>query len=197
MRNLTDVGAVTRLLHECIAYQRALDLELDSILSQLSELDRQLSSLHKSAEVLDQFKADSTYMLSNVGSTSSLADQVSAKVRHLNLTQSRVNDTLLRIDAIVDRSSCLNGVQKSLQSEDFESAASYIQMFLQIDAKFKDSSASDQWEQLLSYKKQLEDIAKKRLSAIVDQRDHPTILRFIKLYTPLDLEEEDLQVYVN
>ncbi|CAA3014393.1 conserved oligomeric Golgi complex subunit 4 [Olea europaea subsp. europaea] len=197
VQKLTDVGAMTRLLHECIAYQRALDLELETILSQRSDLDRQLSGLQKSAEVLDIVKADSAYMLSNVGSTSSLADQVSAKVRHLDLAQSRVNDTLLRIDAIVDRSSCLDGVQKSLQSEDFESAASYIQTFLQIDAKFKDSSASDQREQLLSYKKQLEGIAKKRLSAAVDQRDHPTILRFIKLYTPLGLEEEGLQVYVN
>ncbi|CAI9764122.1 unnamed protein product [Fraxinus pennsylvanica] len=60
---------------------------------------------------------------------------VSAKVHHLDLAQSRVNDTLLRIDAIVDSSSCLDGVRKLLQSEDFESAASYIQTFLQIDAK--------------------------------------------------------------
>ncbi|PIN10308.1 hypothetical protein CDL12_17102 [Handroanthus impetiginosus] len=60
-----------------------------------------------------------------------------------------------------------------------------------------DSSAADQREQLLSYKKQLEGIAKKRLLAAVDQRDHPTILLFIKLYTPLGLEEEGLQIYVS
>ncbi|EYU32299.1 hypothetical protein ABFS82_02G180000 [Erythranthe guttata] len=197
VRKLTDVGAMTRLLHECIAYQRALDLELETLLSQRSDLDRQLSNLHKSVEVLEIVKVDSSYMLSNVSSTSALADQVSAKVRHLDLAQSRVQDTLLRIDAIVDRSNCLDGVHKSLLSEDFESAASYIQTFLQIDSKFKDSSASDQRDQLLSYKKQLEGIAKKKLSAAVDQRDHPTILRFIKLYTPLGLEEEGLQVYVS
>ncbi|KAL0430909.1 UNVERIFIED_CONTAM: Conserved oligomeric Golgi complex subunit [Sesamum radiatum] len=194
---LTDVGAMTRLLHECIAYQRALDLELETLLSQRSDLDRQLSNLQKSADVLEIVKVDSSYMLSNVTSTSSLADQVSAKVRHLDLAQSRVQDTLLRIDAIVDKSNCLEGVHKSLLAEDFESAASYIQTFLQIDSKFKDSSAADQREQLLSYKKQLEGIAKKRLLAAVDQRDHPTIIRFIKLYTPLGLEEEGLQVYVS
>ncbi|KAL0303145.1 UNVERIFIED_CONTAM: Conserved oligomeric Golgi complex subunit [Sesamum radiatum] len=191
---LTDVGAMTRLLHECIAYQRALDLELETLLSQRSDLDRQLSNLQKSADVLEIVKVDSSYMLSNVTATSSLADQVSSKVRHLDLAQSRVQDTLLRIDAIVDKSNCLEGVHKSLLAEDFESAASYIQTFLQIDSKFKDSSAADQREQLLSYKKQLEGIAKKRLLAAVDQRDHPTIIRFIKLYTPLGLEEEGLQV---
>ncbi|XP_073312183.1 conserved oligomeric Golgi complex subunit 4-like [Primulina huaijiensis] len=196
VRKLTDVGAMTRLLHQCIAYQRALDLELESLLSQRSDLDLQLSNLHKSTDVLEIVKADSEYMLSNVSFTSALADQVSAKVRQLDLAQSRVQDTLFRIDAIVDRSNCLDGVHKSLLAEDFESAASFIQTFLQIDAKFKDSSTSDQREQLLSYKKQLEGIAKKKLSYAVDQRDHPTILRFIKLYRPLGLEEEGLQIYV-
>ncbi|XP_027068498.1 conserved oligomeric Golgi complex subunit 4 [Coffea arabica] len=197
VRKLTDVGAMTRLLHECIAYQRALDLELDSLLSQRPNLDRQLSALNKSADVLHIVKADSDHLLSNVRSTSHLADHVSAKVRQLDLAQSRVSDTLLRIDAIVHRSHCLDGVHKALQSDDFESAANYVQTFLQIDAKFKDSAASDQRSQLLAANKQLQGIVRKRLSAAVDQRDHPTILRFIKLYPPLGLEEEGLQAYVN
>ncbi|KAL6982165.1 Golgi transport complex subunit 4 [Sarracenia purpurea var. burkii] len=195
VRKLTDVGAMTRLLHECIAYQRALDLELENILSQRTDLDKQLSNLQKSAEVLEIVKADSDYMLSNVRSTCDLADQVSGKVRELDLAQSRVNDTILRIDAIVDRGTCLDGVKKALDSEDFESAAKYVQTFLQIDSKYKDSG-SDQREQLLASKKQLEGIVRKRLSAAVDQRDHPTILRFIRLFSPLGLEEEGLQVYV-
>jgi hypothetical protein len=36
----------------------------------------------------------------------------------------------------------------------------------------------------------------KKLSAAVDSRDHSTILRFIRLFSPLGLEEEGLQVYV-
>ncbi|XP_009778340.1 conserved oligomeric Golgi complex subunit 4 [Nicotiana sylvestris] len=196
VRNLTDVGAMTRLLHECIAYQRALDLELDTILSHRTDLDKQLSGLQKSTQVLDIVKADADHLLSNVTSTSLLADQVSAKVRQLDLAQSRVNDTLLRIDAIVHRSNCLDGVHKALDSEDFESAANYVQTFLQLDAKYKDSAASDQRDQLLASKKQLEGIVRRRLAAAVDQRDHSTVLRFIRLYPPLGLEEEGLQVYV-
>ncbi|GFY81568.1 hypothetical protein Acr_01g0013770 [Actinidia rufa] len=195
VRKLTDVGAMTRLLHECIAYQRALDLELDNILSHRIDFDKQLSYLHKSADVLQIVKADSDYMLSNVRSTCDLADQVSGKVRELDLAQSRAYDTLLRIDAIVERGNCLDGVKKALHSQDFESAATFVQTFLQIDAKYKDSG-SDQREQLLASKKQLEGIVRKRLSGAVDQRDHPTILRFIRLFSPLGLEEEGLQVYV-
>ena len=66
IRTLTDVGAMTWLLHECIAYQRLLDLDLDNLLSQRSDLDKQLLHLQKSSEVLDIVSADSEYMLSNV-----------------------------------------------------------------------------------------------------------------------------------
>ncbi|KAA8532656.1 hypothetical protein F0562_032689 [Nyssa sinensis] len=139
VRKLTDVGAMTRLLHECIAYQRAIDLELENVLSQRTDLDKQLSNLQKSAEVLEIVKADSDYMLYNVHSACDLADQISGKVRELDLAQSRVNETPLRIDAIVERGNCIDGVKKALETEDFESAAKYVQTFLQIDAKYKDS----------------------------------------------------------
>ncbi|XP_041012100.1 conserved oligomeric Golgi complex subunit 4 [Juglans microcarpa x Juglans regia] len=195
IRTLTDVGAMTRLLHECIAYQRALDLDLDNLLSQRSDLDKQFHHLQKSAEVLDIVSADSQHMLSNVSSTCDLADHVSRKVRELDLAQSRVNSTLHRIDAVVQRSNCIDGVRKALDTEDFELAANYVQTFLQIDAKYKDSG-SDQRDQMLASKHQLEAIVRKKLSAAVDQRDHPTILRFIRIYSPLGLEDEGLQVYV-
>ncbi|KAF7800806.1 conserved oligomeric Golgi complex subunit 4-like [Senna tora] len=195
VRSLTDVGAMTRLLHECIAYQRALDVELDSHLSQRTDLDKQLFQLQKSSEVLDIVKSESDHMFSSVSSTCDLADDVSRKVRELDLVQSRVGSTLLRIDAIVERGNCLEGVNKALESEDYESAAKYVQTFLQIDAEYKDSG-SDQRDRLMAYKKQLEGIVRKKLSAAVDQRDHPAVLRFIRLYTPLSLEEEGLQVYV-
>ncbi|XP_062091291.1 conserved oligomeric Golgi complex subunit 4 [Humulus lupulus] len=195
VRSLTDVGAMTRLLHECIAYQRALDLELDSLLSQRTDLDKQLLHLQKSAEVLDIVKGESDHMLSNVSSTADLADHVSGKVRELDFAQSRVKSTLQRLDAIVERGNCIDGVKKALENEDYEAAANYVQTFLQIDDKYKDSG-SDQREQLMESKKKLEGIVRKRLSAAVDQRDHATILRFIQLYTPLGLEEEGLQVYV-
>ncbi|XP_010263126.1 PREDICTED: conserved oligomeric Golgi complex subunit 4 [Nelumbo nucifera] len=196
VRKLTDVGAMTRLLHECIAYQRGLDVELEKLLTQRTELDKQLLNLQKSAEVLEIVKADSDYMLSNVRSTCDLADQVSGKVRELDLAQSRVQKTLSRIDAIVERGNCIEGVKRALETEDYESAAKYVQTFLQIDAKYRDSG-SDQREQLLASKKQLEGIVRKRLSAAIDQRDHPTILRFIRLFPPLGLEEEGLQFYVS
>ncbi|CAL0302196.1 unnamed protein product [Lupinus luteus] len=195
VRSLTEVGAMTRLLHECIAHQRALDFELDDLLSHRNDLDKHLLQLQRSSEVLNIVKSDSDFMLNNVSSTCDLADDVSRKVRELDLAQSRVRSTLSRIDAIVERGNCLEGVYRALDSEDYESAARYVQGFLKIDAEYKDCG-NDERERLMSAKKQLEAIVRKKLSVAVDQRDHGSILRFIRLYTPLGLEEEGLQVYV-
>lgn len=101
VRSLTDVGTMTRLLHECIAYQRAIDLDLDNLFSQRSDLDKQLSNLHNSSQVLEIVEADSDHMLSNVTSTCDLADQVSAKVRELDLAQSRVKSTLFHLEFLM------------------------------------------------------------------------------------------------
>ncbi|GAB4850693.1 Golgi transport complex subunit 4 [Ancistrocladus abbreviatus] len=197
IRSLTEVGTMTRLLHECIAYQRSLDLELESLLSQRSDLDKHLNSLKKSAQILSIVNSDSDLMLSSVRSTSLLADSVSAKVRELDLAQSRVSSTLLRLDAIVEKSHCIDGVQKALESEDYEAAAKYVRTYMEIDSKFRDNSGSNEREQLLGFKKQLEGIVRRKLTAAIDQREHPTILRFVRLYPLLGLEEEGLQVYVN
>nr|XP_011468891.1 PREDICTED: conserved oligomeric Golgi complex subunit 4 [Fragaria vesca subsp. vesca] len=196
VRSLTDVGAMTRLLHECIAYQRALDLNLDSLLSQRSDLDKHLSSLQNSSQVLEIVKSDADHVLSNVSSTCDLADHVSAKVRELDLAQSRVNSTLLRLDAIVERTNCIDGVKQALDAQDYESAAKFVQRFIQIESEYRDSG-SEQRDQLMESKKLLESIVKKKLNAAVDQRDHMNVLRFIRLYTPLGIEEEGLQAYVS
>jgi hypothetical protein len=94
---------------------------------------------------------DYQHMVGNMSSTCDLADQVSYKVHKIDLVQSRVNSALLRIDAIVNRSNYINGVRKSLETEDFESAAKYVQTFLQIDVKYKDSG-TDQRDQMLAAK---------------------------------------------
>eukprot|EP00249_Psilotum_nudum_P021597 c28167_g1_i1 orf=66-2351(+) len=211
IRNLTDVGEMTRLLHESIAYQRGIDNELEALLSQRHELEKKLNGLYKSAEVLELVKADSDQMLSSVRSTCDLADRVSSKVRELDLAQSRVQATLGRIDAIVDRANCIDGAKRALESEDYEAAAKYVETFLHLDAEYSDTiaareasgeegrkeTASEQRRQLLESKQNLESVIRKKFSAAVEQRDHPGVLRFVKLFRPLGLEDEGLQLYVN
>jgi len=113
IRTLTDVGAMTRLLHECIAYERSIDNELEALLEDRHGLEKKLAGLYQSAEVLEFVRSDAEQMLRSVSSTCDLADDVSGKVRELDLAQSRVQSTLTRIDAIVDCTNCIDGAKQA------------------------------------------------------------------------------------
>lgn len=110
-----------------------------------------------------------------------------------------MSSALLRIDAISQKSACIDATKSTLESDDYESAASHVKKFMEIDHAFYDASPSGatQREELLGYKKQLEGIVKKKAAVAIDQREHPTVVRFIRLYPLLGIEEEGLQVYVS
>ncbi|KAI5061008.1 hypothetical protein GOP47_0023513 [Adiantum capillus-veneris] len=206
IRALTDAGAMTRLLHETVAFQRAIESDLETLFTQRHDLERKLAALLlRSGEVLEIVKADSDQMLSSVASTCALADHVSGKVRELDHAQSRVQSTLARIDAIVERANCIDGAKQALDSLDFESAAKFIETFLHLDAQYSDSTTTDdgrqqtsseQRTQLLEYKEQLEKLIRQNLASAVDEGDHQRVVRFVKLFTPLALEEEGLRTFV-
>ncbi|XP_074268881.1 conserved oligomeric Golgi complex subunit 4 [Silene latifolia] len=198
IRTLTDVGTITRLLHECTAYQRSLDDDLTSLLTQRTTLESNLTTLlRRHSTVLSVVKSDAADVLSSVSNTSSLADAVSAKVRELDLAQSRVSLTILRLDAVSEKSACIDAVRAALDADDYEAAAASVKRFFEIDSEFADSAGSTQKEEMIGFKKQLEVVVKKRLQGAVDQRDHSIVVRFIRLYPLLGIEEEGLQVYVN
>lgn len=203
--NLTDVGAMTRLLHETIAQERAIELELDAKLAQRVDLEKKLVSLFKASEILEIVKADSDQMLSSVRGTCALAEHVSGKVRELDLAQSRVQETLNRIDVIVDRSSCIDGVKTALESEDYEAAAKYVETFLTLDKEFsagtpvevaQAETAKEQRRQLGKSKEALESVIRTRFAAAVDAGDQAGVERFAKLFAPLGLQEEGLRAYL-
>ena len=204
---LTDVGAMTRLLHECIAYERSIDNELEGLLEERHGLEKKLGGLYQSAEVLEFVRSDAEQMLRSVSSTCDLADHVSGKVRELDLAQSRVQATLSRIDAIVDRTNCIDGSKQALEVEDYETAAKYVETFLQLDAEFDEAgpgldpaaekaTGSEQRKQMLESKHKLEGIIRTKLAAAIEAKDHANVVRFVKLYPPLRLQEEGLRSYV-
>jgi hypothetical protein len=207
VRGLTDLGAMTRLLHETIACQRDIESDLESLFSQRQDLERQISSLLlRSAEVMEVVKDDSDQMLSSVASTCQLADHVSGKVRELDSAQSHVQMTLAHIDAIIERASCIDGARQALDSLDYESAARFVQTFLQLDAQYSDPSAvgegkeqtsSDQRAQLLESKEKLENLIRKNLASAIEDRDHHSVVRYVKLFAPLAIEEEGLRTFLN
>ncbi|CAN6278491.1 unnamed protein product [Urochloa humidicola] len=195
IRALTDAGAATRLLHECVAYQRALDGRLDSLLTRRADIDRAAASLLRAAPPLLSLAAsDAAALKESSSSTAALADALSSRVRHLDAAHSRADAALARAEAALDRSRALEAARRALAADDLAAAATAAHEFLSIDARFP--TDDDLRRDLLDIKRRLEGLARRRLAAAVDAQDHPVVLRLIRLFPLLALADEGLQVYV-
>lgn len=62
-------------------------------------------------------RADGEQLLQCVQGTAQLADNISSKVRQLDLVQGRVQGVLDKINIILDRTNCINGVQSAMETE--------------------------------------------------------------------------------
>lgn len=128
------------------------------------------------AVILEDALAESETLASGLEQTSRVAERVSGKVRKLDLSQNHITETITRISAIVDRTTCLDGVQAALENEDFESACGYVETFLALEAKYGSSIAGGdsgtQSSSLLENKKQLEVVIRQKFQSSVEKKDH-------------------------
>ncbi|KAL5207111.1 hypothetical protein ABZP36_031546 [Zizania latifolia] len=195
LRALTDAGAATRLLHECVAYQRALDARNDLLLARCLDHDRAAASLLRSAPPFLSLAASDAAALTDLSSsTAALADALSSRVRHLDAAHARAETSLARAGAALDRSRALDAARRSLAADDLTVAATAVHEFLAIDARFP--TYDDLLRDLLDIKRRLDGLARRRLAAAVDAQDHPAVLRLVRLFPLLALADEGLQVYV-
>ncbi|KAG9460403.1 hypothetical protein GDO78_022054, partial [Eleutherodactylus coqui] len=65
--------------------------------------------------------------------TCNLAENVSSKVRQLDLAKSRLYQAIQRADDILDLKFCMDGVQSALKNEEYEQAAAHIHRYLCLD----------------------------------------------------------------
>ncbi|GIL67932.1 hypothetical protein Vafri_21202, partial [Volvox africanus] len=140
---LTNVSDATKLLHETVARERAIDQDLDRQLSKRSDLERNFLLLNTpTAETLELVRADCEQLLQSVQGTAQLADNISSKVRQLDLVQGRVQGVLNKINLILDRTNCINGVQSAMETEDYEAAAHYISSFMELENRMEAALAA-------------------------------------------------------
>lgn len=182
-----------------------------------------LGGLDAAREVLEVVTADAEHVAASVAGTCSLAERVSGKarrhtaqaycvdaparlrrfplrqVRELDRAQSRVAETVLRIDAVVERGACVAGAAAALEAQDFEAAAAAVARYLALDAKYPRSAAStadgaasaaeggaaEQAAALARVRASLEAAVRSRLASAAEARAHGEVLRFAALLPAL------------
>ncbi|KAK3594356.1 hypothetical protein CHS0354_031735 [Potamilus streckersoni] len=200
VENLTDMKQIQDAYLKLCKDEEELSKDLDNLLENQTTLEDKMIGLHKTLPNLQILQTDSKQLCSMVTFTSTLAENVSSKVRQLDLAKSRVTACMQRVEDILDLKFCTDGVQAALQNEDYETAAGHIHRFRSLDENVlklssdmnQGTSLDTSFKHLHEAEEKMKTIVHNKFDASVQARDVASIERFFKIFPLLDLHEEGL-----
>ncbi|KFP80587.1 Conserved oligomeric Golgi complex subunit 4, partial [Apaloderma vittatum] len=180
--------------------QKTVQEELDALLEQQSTIENKMVALHRMGPNLQLIEGDAQQLAGMITFTCNLAENVSSKVRQLDLAKNRLYQAIQRADDILDLKFCMDGVQTALRNEDYEQAAAHIHRYLSLDKSVIELSRQGKEGGVIDANLKLLQEAEQRLKMIVTEKfntamkqgDLPQVERFFKIFPLLGLHEEGL-----
>ncbi|XP_037733582.1 conserved oligomeric Golgi complex subunit 4 isoform X2 [Chelonia mydas] len=160
-------------------------------------------TLHRLGPNLQLIEGDARQLAGMITFTCNLAENVSSKVRQLDLAKNRLYQAIQRADDILDLKFCMDGVQTALRNEDYEQAAAHIHRYLSLDKSVIELSRQGQEGSIIDANLKLLQEAEQRLKIIVTEKfdvatkqgNLPQVERFFKIFPLLGLHEEGLSKF--
>ena len=152
---------------------------------------------------IEELHHDTTSLVKMVDFTSKLADQISGKVRLLDLAKSRVFEAIQRVDDVLDLKFCSDGVEKSMKEKDLETAAGHIHKYLCLDENLlRQADCSDErlsinasLETLEKAREQLGDLVESEFAAAARAGDEEKVEKYLRLFPLLKQPEKGLDKF--
>ncbi|XP_069549666.1 conserved oligomeric Golgi complex subunit 4 isoform X2 [Brachyistius frenatus] len=179
---------------------KEVDAELDRLVGQEGAIHTKMLALQRMGPNLQLIGGDASQLSGMITFTCSLAENVSRKVRQLDLAKTRLYNVIQRADDILDLKFCTDGVQTALRNEDYEQAAAHIHRYLSLDQSVielsrqgEESSAVDaSLVMLQEAEKKLKVIVAEKLDEAVAAVDLAQVERFFKIFPLLGLHQQGL-----
>ncbi|GFR59083.1 conserved oligomeric Golgi complex subunit 4 [Elysia marginata] len=203
LNEITELSDMNAAFEKLCAEEVAIDDELKTLLDHQGILESKMSGLHKMLPNLQILETDSKQLCGMISFTSTLAENVSSKVRKLDLAKSRVVDCMQRVEDILDLKFCTDGVQTALQNEDYEKAAGHVHRFRSLDenvirmgAETSEGGTLDtSFKLLYEAEEKLKAIVHSKFDAAVHSGDVASVERFFKIFPLLGLYSEGLNKF--
>ncbi|KAM6981071.1 conserved oligomeric Golgi complex subunit 4 [Aplochiton taeniatus] len=197
---LTELEDLERVYQQLCVEEKEVEIELDKLVGQQGNIDTKLVTLHRMGPNLQLIEGDASQLSGMITFTCSLAENVSSKVRQLDLAKTRLYKVIQRADDILDLKFCTDGVQTALRNEDYEQAAAHIHRYLSLDQSVielsrqgEESNAVDaSLAKLQEAEQKLKVLVAERLDEAVTAGDLAQVERFFKIFPLLGLHEQGL-----
>eukprot|EP00929_Paragymnodinium_shiwhaense_P007701 TRINITY_DN111610_c0_g1_i1.p1 TRINITY_DN111610_c0_g1~~TRINITY_DN111610_c0_g1_i1.p1 ORF type:complete len:753 (-),score=261.59 TRINITY_DN111610_c0_g1_i1:71-2329(-) len=179
------------------AREQELELDLEKLYNKAAHLcQSEARHLAVAAERHKQVPAAVKQLQETLQQTSGVADELSGRVRKLDVVCGRVSDALKLVDDMLELRECSDQVMKSISSEDFEQAAKYVARFRAAQENLPPGTDDASVRVLKEAEVQLSGIVRKRFEAAMASADGAAVSRFAKLFHPLGLASEGVQKYL-
>jgi len=182
------------------AEESEIDRELGELIKQQPNLLIKAKQLQKLN--IEELHHDTNSLVQMVDFTSKLADQISGKVRVLDLAKNRVFEAIQRVDDVLDLKFCSDGVEKSMKEKDLETAAAHIHRYLCLDENLLRQSVSDErlsinqsLETLKSAREQLSKLVDEEFAAAARSGDEEKVEKYLRLFPLLKQPEKGLDKF--
>ncbi|XP_037401397.1 conserved oligomeric Golgi complex subunit 4 [Pygocentrus nattereri] len=200
IEGLTELEDLERVYAQLCGEEAEVQTELEALAGQQSSIETKMLALQRLGPNLQLIEGDAAQLSGMINFTCSLAENVSSKVRQLDLTKKRLYQAIQRADDILDLKFCTDGVQTALRNQDYEQAAAHIHRYLSLDQSVielsrqgGESTAVDASLALLQEAElSLKALVTKRLEEAVATGDLPQVERFFKILPLLGLHEQGL-----
>ncbi|KAI9528412.1 Golgi transport complex subunit 4 [Dissostichus eleginoides] len=197
---LTELEDLERVYRQLCTEEKEVESELDRLVGQEGSIHTKMLALQRMGPNLQLIEGDASQLSGMITFTCSLAENVSSKVRQLDLAKTRLYNVIQRADDILDLKFCTDGVQTALRNEDFEQAAAHIHRYLSLDQSVielsrqgDESSAVDASLVMLQEAEQkLKVIVAEKLDEAVAAVDLAQVERFFKIFPLLGLHQQGL-----
>ncbi|ELK14586.1 Conserved oligomeric Golgi complex subunit 4 [Pteropus alecto] len=184
IRSLTELQELEAVYERLCSEEKVVERELDALLEQQNTIESKMVTLHRMGPNLQLIEGDAKQLAGMITFTCNLAENVSSKVRQLDLAKNRLYQAIQRADDILDLKFCMDGVQTALRNEDYEQAAAHIHRYLCLDKSVIELSRQGK-----------EAIVTEKFAIATKEGDLPQVERFFKIFPLLGLHEEGLSKF--
>eukprot|EP00051_Salpingoeca_urceolata_P034924 m.27301 g.27301 ORF g.27301 m.27301 type:complete len:772 (+) comp8513_c0_seq1:208-2523(+) len=205
---LDNLDEIRQRLQRLREEEHKQDADLRSALSHAGDMEVKIASLQSLQPKLAKLFLTAKDLSEMVGSTCALAENVSSKVRELDMAKGRLQSTIQRVDDLIDLRTCVDGAQAALNQDKFEEAAGHIHRYLNFDQEFLAAAVhnggaagsdvadgdglSVSAETLEAAKRDLEQRIEQRFEAAAASNNAAEVLRYVKLYPLLHLHHQGM-----
>jgi len=204
VQQLTNISDMERILQETLMREKELTKQLKVHTGpKLTELETKLEKLEVLPTKLRPVFSQVRDLAETVDDTCVLAEKVSSKVKALDRTRHRLQQTQKRVEDIIEVQNCVAGIDNAMESQDWEKSCNLFKRYLSIVEQEKQASAeAHQRIQILedASARQLQEKLEKLQNIIRSKAENASseeeVIRFCQLFTPLGIADQGLKKYI-